>query len=492
MLSKPFKFVIVGGGTAGMIAATYLKTFHGNNVEVVVIYDHKNPGIGVGESLTPLIYSYLNYIKITREDMIKNVNATVKLGIKFKDWLSNGEEYIHSVSESNEIKSSRNFGAAIDIIEDSYDQDFSYGKYFFDNCRIPSSQNVPQSLHIDATLFSKYLEDSFKGKLTIIDDIVLDVINNETGGIDHLVLEKHGKIFGDFYFDASGFKRELFKKLKVNWIDKSDWLPLDSCIPNPVMCEHDKIPPYTLSQSTEQGWILQVPLSNRWGCGYLFSSNFMTEEKAFDEFEKFIGKRFDKKLFNTSKVLKFKSGFWEKQWVGNCISIGLSSGFAEPLEATNIHHTIYQIETFLEMFNFRVFEEDIKNFNNKMTKFYDNIYLFLRFCYLTGRKDSEFWNYLTNNVPYEVKILEEKAKYDIINFTSFDDNSMFNENNFIRILYGLKKIDKTSYYKHLLYRNVLKSARNEANLFRENKRLVEENSIDHTDYIRSILKESGK
>jgi len=492
MLTKPFRFVIVGGGTAGMIAASYLKKFYGANVEVFVIYDHKNPGIGVGESLTPLIYSYLSYLNITRDDMIRNVNATVKLGIKFKDWVKEGDEYIHSVSESHDLKSIRNFGPSIDIIEDKYDQDFSYGKYFFDNYKIPKTQYAPQSLHIDATLFSKYIENLFAGKITILDDIVLDVVKTDGDKIDHLVLEKNGKLFGDFYFDASGFKREIFKKLEVNWIDRSDWLPLDSCIPNPVFCEHEKIPPYTTSNSTKEGWILQVPLSNRWGCGYLFSSNFMSEEKAFDEFEGFIGKTFNQKLFNTSKVLKFKSGFWEKQWVGNCISIGLSSGFAEPLEATNIHHTIYQVETFLEMFNLKVFEHDIKNFNKKMIDFYDNIYLFLRFCYLTGRKDSDFWNYMTNNVPYEVKILEEKAKYDIINFTSFVDNSMFSETNFMRILYGLKKVDKLSYYKHLLRRNVIGYARKESEAFYNNKKIVELDSIDHTDYIKNILKKKGK
>lgn len=486
-MSKKFRFVIVGGGTAGIISATYLKSYWGDNAEVVLLYDHSKPGIGVGESLTPMVYDYLNYVGITRDELVKHVNATVKLGLKFKNWTGDGSEYIHTFFEPNQQVSAFNYGTAYDIINNQYQEDYTYDSFYFDNCCIPEDPYAVQSLHIDAVLFSRYIEDKFKDRLTIIDGTVKDIIlQKDLTSIDHLILDTGEKVSGDFFIDASGFQSVLFKNLPATWVDKTKWLPLDRCIPNPVPWEFDKQPPYTTSEASDEGWILQVPLSNRWGTGYLYCSSFCSDDQAFNNFESFLNKNYNTSLNNTEKVLSFKSGYWKEQWVGNTICVGLSSGFTEPLEATNIHHTIFQIMQFVNMFNFKVFSYDVKHYNRMMQDFYENVYLYLRFCYTNRRNDTDFWKYMHNNIPEDVKDLEEKIKQDIINDGTFVHSPLFRQGNFTKVANGLKKINKESYLRVLQSRNAIGIGMEESNRYRSVKNNNRLAVVDHLEYIKKI------
>jgi tryptophan halogenase len=485
---KKKKFVIVGGGTAGAIAASYIKSYWQDFVDVCIIYNHSDPNIGVGESLTPKINSYLSYVGITLEDLVKNTNSTIKLGIKFKNWLNDGSHFYHpfdALDTSSGI-GDYNYEAAWEIVNGIYNHDTTYGKEMFENNRIPDPLNSKYSFHIDGVLFSKYVIEKFKNKLEIIDDVVCDVIKKSNSEeIDYLICEKNKRIDGDFFIDASGFKNVLFKKLKNNWIDKTDWLPLNRFIPNPITTKHRSLPVYTTAEATDEGWILQVPLSVRWGTGYLFSSDFISDDDAFKKFDIFLKKEFNSELKN-DKVLSFRSGFWEKQWVGNCICLGLSSGFAEPLEATNIHQAIFQIETFVDRFNFKIFNFDIDHYNRDMQEFYQRVYLFIRYCYTTKRTDSKFWQYMTNNVPYEITSLEEKIEKDFLNFKSMP-HSIFNYNNFFKIAAGLKKIDLESYKKIIKFRQVAYMGEQNSHKIKEIKDQMFINSVNHKDFINQII-----
>jgi tryptophan halogenase len=483
---KKFKFIVVGGGTAGSIAASYIKSFWGDLVDVSVIYNHAEPNIGVGESLTPKINSYLKYVGISPEELIKNTNSTIKLGIKFKNWLNDGDSFYHPFEAVGKDVNTYNFEAAYDLINDSYNHDTTYGKEFFEETRIPLPLNSPYSYHIDGVLFSKYVLEKFKNQLNIIDDVVLDVIKKSNSEeIDYLICEKNGIISGDFYIDASGFKNILFKKLKNNWVDKTDWLPLNRFIPNPIHTKHNSLPVCTTAEATDEGWCLQVPLSTRWGTGYLFSSEFISNENALKKFDIFLKNQFNHELLN-DKILSFKSGYWEKQWVGNTICLGLSSGFAEPLEATNIHQAVFQIENFVDRFNFKIFNFDIDNYNKEMQEFYQRVYLFIRYCYTTNRTDSNFWKYMTNNTPYEVKSLEEKINNDFLNQMSMT-SGVFNYNNFFKIAAGLKKIDINNYREILKTRQAMHLAQTNARAIKETKDLMFLNSVDHLSYIKHII-----
>ncbi len=481
-----YKIVIVGGGTAGLMAASFLKVTYGPHAEVTVVYDHKNPGIGVGESLTPLIYAYLKYVGISREDLIANVNATVKLGLKFKNWLGDGGYYWHPFQQKP--LSGNNLDAVFDLAHNTYDLDTGYSSYFLESNRIPQDPEALQSLHIDAVLFARYIEHRFKDRLNIIDGIVEDV-KVENKNIRQVTLKDGRTLEGDFFVDASGMQYALFKHLDVKWIDKKDWLPIDRCIPNPVPWTFTTQPTYTTSEASKDGWILQVPLSHRWGTGYLYSSQFQSDNLAFDSFDQFLKTNYGAEL-DTSKVIKFNSGYWEEQWVGNCIAIGLSSGFTEPLEATNIHHVVHQLWVLVEMFNLEIFEYDRKKYNKIMTSFYNNVYLYLRFCYTTKREDSEFWKYMTHNTPDPVRELEEKIARSSVNEHSLP-GLVFSYHNFTRVAHGLGKIDRMSYLNQLKRRNNLEQARLAATKLKIEKMVDYENSIDHLEYILSVLNSNG-
>lgn len=474
--------VVVGGGTAGIIAATYIKKYWKDAVTVSLVYDHSKPGIGVGESLTPAIYKYLNFIGVTRDDLVKNVNATVKLGLKFKNWLGDGKSYYHNFAQYEDEY--YNLIAAYDIANGQYTNDTTYDSFYMENCVIPRDPNAQQSLHIDATLFSKYIESRFKNDINIIDDHVSTVVVKDNK-IDKLILKNAGPLSGDFFIDATGFQSILMKKLDNTWIDKSDWMPIDSCIPNPVVTDFVKQPCYTTSEASEDGWILQVPLSNRWGAGYLYSSNFTSDDVAFDRFSKFVQKTYNKDLANTDKILRFKSGYWKNQWVGNCIVVGLASGFSEPLEATNIHHTVEQVDQFVNLCGLQYCNYDVTNYNKFMEEFYENVYLYLRFCYTTGRTDSEFWKYMTANVPQPVKDLEEKVSYDFLTFYDLL-GPIFSFGNFTRVAVGLGKVDKNSIKSILEKRGLTARAKQLSEQLRYQKSIDIRSAIDHRAYINLV------
>lgn len=486
-MRQKYKIAVVGGGTAGAIVSTYIKQLWGDQIDVILIYDHSKPNIGIGESLTPMIYEYLRFVGITREELLKHVNCTVKLGIKFKNWSGDGREFYHPFVDDTVIgfDSPHNVEAAYDVVNDQYDHDICYGKDFFETNRIPSNPDANQSLHIDGVLFSKYVIEKFKDRLIIIDDLVEQVVKkDQIEEIDHLVLKKTGKLSADFYIDCSGFASVLFKNLKNEWIDKTDWLPLDSCIPHPVPTEHEFLPVCTTAESSEQGWILQVPLQNRWGCGYLFCSKFISDDDAREDFSKWLKNRFSIEM-SQKNILKFKSGYWKNQWVGNCLSIGLSSGFAEPLEATNIHQAVFQIQRFTRIFNFINFEFDRNSYNETMETFYKRVYLFIRYAYTAGRNDSEFWKYMNENVPEEVKILDEKIKKDFLTTWAMT-SSIFNFDNFTKLSIGQRKIDINRYRKILFEKNFYNYAAESSEKIRSIKKLNFEKSIDQLDYIRSL------
>jgi tryptophan halogenase len=228
-----------------------------------------------------------------------------------------------------------------------------------------------------------------------------------------------------------------------------------------------------------------VPLQNRWGTGYLYSESFTSDEKAFDNFQLFLKTKYKKKLVNTSRIIRFKSGYWAEQWIGNSLSIGLSSGFAEPLEATNIHQTVDQITKFVSMYNFKIFEFDKQRYNEYVSSFYDRVYDYIRFCYTGGRTDSEFWKYMTNTVPTRIKYIEEKVSHSLLNSFSFENN-IFNYDNFTVVANGLKKIKREMYLEETINRSILEMSKNLYSKAKEEKDRINKLFISHIEYIKKI------
>ncbi len=488
------KIVVVGGGTAGTVVSTYFKSYWGDRADITVVYDHKQPGIGVGESLTPVFDAYLKAIGVSTHDLIKNCNATIKLGLKFKDWTKPGHHWHHSfpLNECLEQIDSVMFGynaiSAYDILHKQNDEQYNYGNFFFNNNLIPKHNdlNYRHALHIDATLLGKYLESKFKNRIRIIDGIV-EKVNMHDGEISSIVLKDGTELTADIYVDASGYERVLIKNFNPRWVDISNDLPTDRTIPNPAFVTYDFIPPYTTAEATKNGWILDVPLSNRRGTGYVYSSKFTTDEEAREDFNKWLVKTHNIEL-TSNRVIKFSNGYYETTWNGNCIAMGLSSGFVEPLEATSIHHLIIQMDNFVRLFQGKHLEFDRKTYNTIIREVYENSFNYIRFFYNTNRRDSDFWNYLTDNKPDWIKVLEEKLKYSFL--TSKDipnDRFMFESTSFNCVAYGHGLYDDNRCLKQFLDNHGLyEAAARYSKKVRDVKNIINQQAIDHKAWIDFI------
>ena len=218
---------------------------------------------------------------------------------------------------------------------------------------------------------------------------------SEQGEISKLKLKSGVEIEGDFFIDASGFARVLMKKLDNPWVSYKKNLPVNSAMPFLLKYDEGEIPkPWTTAWAQSSGWMWQIPVQKRKGCGYVFDDNFITADQAQAEIETTLGKKID-----PIRVLKFDTGRLDRAWVKNCLAVGLSSAFAEPLEATSIHSTIIQLLDLV--FGYLKANKDdtcneysVKLYNKKSSNMYDDFKDFLNIHYMGGRTDSNFWKYI--------------------------------------------------------------------------------------------------
>jgi tryptophan halogenase len=491
-----YKIIVVGGGTAGVMISTYLKSFWQDSADITMVYDHKRPGIGVGESLTPVFDTYLKRVGVSTIDLIKNCHATIKLGLKFKNWSHEGSEWYHSFPLNNAFShvpvTLYEYEAinAYDIATGQHDNGYTYGQFYFKNNLIPTTDNLAyrHALHIDATLVSKYIENVFKDRLTIIDGIVEQVEVSDTRDIKSITLQSGQKLTADIFIDASGYERVLFKHLKSEWVDWSDQLITDRTIPNPLFKDFDEIPPYTTAEATKNGWILDVPLSNRKGTGYVYSSKFTTDQEAKEEFNKWLLKTYNVELAS-DRVISFKNGFHKEQWIGNCIAMGLASGFCEPLEATSLHHLMIEIDQFTRVYRGKVLEFDRMHYNIFLETMYVNSFKYIRFFYNTGRRDSEFWRYLDDNKPDWLQAYEDKAKHSFFTMWDIPNNQfMFESSAFNCVAYGHGMYkDNKSLIDFLKAQAILEPTKEASQKIKQTKRELEVFAVDHKAWITSIL-----
>ena len=243
----------------------------------------------------------------------------------------------------------------------------------------------------------------------------------------------------------------LFKHLNPEWVDTSHILPIDRAIPQQIPNITGQIPSHTLAEATDNGWIWQLPVGDRYGTGYLYSSKFTSDEEAREKYNNWLVENHNVEL-TTDRIIKYRPGYYKNNWIGNCLAVGLSSGFIEPLEATGIMIISKQI------YNFVAFNSALNNLNhtksylNTMnTALYDEIVRFNALHYCTDRTDSDFWKYMTNNKLQWVKDYQEKCQKEFI------DNSVFLNvkdciwafDSYIQISHGLGMFDKNSILEYL-------------------------------------------
>jgi hypothetical protein len=403
------KIVIVGGGTAGWVTALIASARHPNH-EVTVIESSKIGVVGVGESttghFTDVLLNWASNYGCDQNEFIKETGATLKYAIKHKGWTKNIDDYYIGPIDGTHTTSAIpdclfNFGVnklqrkeMLNLSRCGY---WIYHELSNFNKFKKEFIDAHHAYHIDAHLAGQYFKKVAlrRPNTKHIDTEVLDVKLDDKGFVKSLVLSNQQTLDGDFFIDCSGFNRVVMKHLPSKWVSFKDNLPLNTGLPFHLKYKEGEVPePYTTAWAQKAGWMWQIPLLDRKGCGYVYCDAYTTPDKAQEEIETILGQEID-----PIRVIKFDSGRQESAWIKNCVTIGLSSAFLEPLEATSIHSTIVQANNlFLEYvkptFEDTVNEGSMAIYNKRTRKLYDDIKDFLVLHYMGGRDDSEFWKYI--------------------------------------------------------------------------------------------------
>lgn len=484
------KVLVCGGGTAGTIISTYLKSHWGDSVDITLLYDKKNPGIGVGESTTPVILDYLNKVGINFSELIKNANSTLKLGINFKNWLGDDTYYYHGFAEIGPSQ----FPDAYDITNETFAyeiasqqklQDVLYDDYYLDSNQIPVEAQGKYALHIDSLEFSQYIQEVFSDRIEIIDGVV-EKVHSNLNNIEKIILTDGRELFYDLYIDATGISKTLIKNLNPNWICKKDYIPINRAITTHIPNIKGEIPLYTLAEASLDGWIWSIPLSHRYGSGYLYSTEYTSDELAISRYSDWLLKNYSYKT-DEFKTINFGSGYLEDQWIGNCISVGLSSGFVEPLESTSIHTSIFQAEHISEFYPLKIIDYNVKNYNQIMRSIFSEIIDFVRLHYYGKRNDSKFWEYISESTPSWIKELDEKVGIDFYSGYDLTNTSFcFQTKSYTSVLSGLNLLTKESAYSYLESRNLFNSSEKKYEKIKQIKSRNMKNLLNHRKYVEML------
>ena len=420
MHSEPIKnIVIVGGGTAGwMTGAALANKLPKNAYNICLIESDAIGTVGVGESTLPHIKQFNESLGIDEREFIQATNATIKLGIQFQNWGKINDEYMHPFSEIGHVTQGIDFhhywlkskamGENISLDDYSVVAMAAKAKRF-----APPNQNKQSMLssyaysyHIDATAYAAYLRQYAEKKaVKRIEGKVTDIIKaDDDGFIDSVILDNGEKVAADLFIDCSGFSALLIEKsLNIPFTDWSHWLPTDSAVV--VQSERDiDLNPYTIATARSAGWQWQIPLQHRMGNGHVYSRSYVSDEDAFDT----LMSSLPGKAITEPRILRFKAGCREKAWHKNCVAIGLSSGFLEPLESTSIFLIQIAITKLIEFFPNKDFHQAaITQYNQTMSHHYIQIRNFIILHYhATQRNDSDFWHYCREmSIPDELQHL---------------------------------------------------------------------------------------
>jgi len=404
-VSEPLDIVILGGGTAGWMAASaFVSLIPPSRCRVRLVESEEIGIVGVGEATFPEIKKFNDAIGIDEAEMMRACKAAFKLGIEFVDWGFKGSRYIHPFGVHGPANMAhifhhlwvraRQLGSSSDIEEYSFAaQAARHGRFELpDTHRQTVDSAYTYAYHFDAGLYSAYLRglaerrgvSRTEGKVQRVKQ------DSETGDIRSLVLESGETISGDFFIDCSGFRSLLLgETLGAGWEDWSKWLVCDRALA--VASERDELSPYTRSTAMEAGWRWRIPLQHRTGNGYVFSSRFIDEDEAADSLLRSI----ETKALGEPRLLKFDSGRRVVNWKKNCVAVGLASGFLEPLESTSIYLIQIAVMQLIPLLPGKSVDPRLRDeFNRLMDLQYERIRDFLILHYkLTSRDDAEIWRY---------------------------------------------------------------------------------------------------
>lgn len=480
-----FKLVIVGGGTAGWFTALLVKKIF-KDASVTLIESKELGIVGVGEATTPHIPQFLKYLDFDISDILRETNGTIKNGIRFDNWNGDGKNYFHGFSDNLSnwsipdlyTEDCDDFFLKLLIAKNLPFDDYLYQHQLAKNYKI--DLKTAWAMHFDATALANYLEkEGIKRGINVIHSTISKINNNEKGFITSLKLIDQTEVRGDFFFDCSGFHRLLIgKHYQTKWLSYSKWLPMKKGIPF-WLPKEDKTRPYTQAIAMKYGWMWKIPLQHRIGSGYIFDSDYISEAQALDEAQQYYGQNLE-----IRKVIPFEAGRFERVWNKNCIAVGLSSHFLEPLESTSLWVTILQLTVMKQFINAFIDpdEHSMKLYNQYFSEVVDESMNFIYFHYMTKRNDSKFWQEFKHKHPLPDKLAGVIDQYRNSNLRYFDGfEKTFPIASVMQVGHGLGIFEKTP----IMFgqENITPSPKEYQNLI---KKGLETTAIDHDIFIKNL------
>jgi len=406
-VSQPLNVVIVGGGTAGWMAAAALSAALAPQHRRVRLIESAEIGtVGVGEATLPHLRMFNRRIGIDERDLMAKTQATFKLGIEFVDWARIGDSYIHPFGAYGSRMAGvpfhqywlrqRKHGHAAPL--EAYSLPIvaaRHGKFVLpadDPAALLSSFGY--AFQFDASLYAAYLRDFAERRGVVrTEGKVVDVkLRGTDGWIESIKLADGSVIAGDLFIDCSGFRGLLIEQaLHTGYEEWTHWLPCDRAVAVPSR-NVGPLTPYTRATAREAGWQWRIPLQHRTGNGYVYSSHFISDDAAAQK----LLSRLDGEVLGTPRFLSFVAGRRRKTWNKNCVAVGLAGGFLEPLESTSIYLIQIAITTLIDYlaatsgFDARI----VDAYNRWIDMEYDRVRDFLILHYHANqREDSPLWNH---------------------------------------------------------------------------------------------------
>jgi len=494
--------VIVGGGAAGWLTAALLaKQFQlkTSAMKVTLIESSDIPPVGVGEGTWPTMRNTLRKIGIDENTFLRECNASFKQGNQFVGWYdgNNDDKYYHPFSAPQAHgkfdlspywlkQSTESFASSVCFQPQLCDRNLAPK-------RITDKQYQGQAnygYHLDAGKFSELLKTHSINNLgvTHIVDTLEDINLDQHGGIETLELKERGLIQGDFFVDCTGFASLLLgKALEVPFVEKKHCLMADTALAVQIPYEDDDEPiaSHTKSVAQSAGWIWDIGLINRRGIGYVYASEFTTSAQAKQTLADYVG-------VNVTDIkareIKFTAGHRKKFWQKNCIAIGLSAGFLEPLEAAALMLVEISADYLAQQLpvNKSLLPIVAKRFNQDMTTRWDKIIDFLKLHYVLSKRDEPFWQAMRTNASTPEHLTEQLALWQYQPPHEYDFTSAvetFPAASYLYVLYGM------NFETDLRERNYLCSNEQMADkLFKMNKQ-VEAQLTQRLPENRALLKQ---
>lgn len=423
--------VIVGGGSAGWMTASYMSSSL-QNVNITLIESSDIPVIGVGESTVLPIVEFMNALGLDEKDWMPKCNATYKSSIGFQGFYSKEDPPFWFPFTRMHMINGRpisRYWMRKHFTESDFKDRFTLYDYCGavpEICRqnrtVKGLNNFDYAYHFDAGLLGEYLKNYSKRKgVKHIVDTVTNIEMSEDGTIKSIARENGENISGDLFIDCTGFTSLLLSKtLKEPFDSYSDYLFNDRAVAMRIPYENkdSEMFSYTMCTAQSSGWIWQIPLYSRMGSGYVYSSNHLSEDQAEQEIRKFYGETRLKDL--EANHIKIRVGKQRRCWVKNCVAIGLSSGFIEPLESTGLFIVQGEVGLLTDILKERndYSAADMRAYNESVTRLMEIIRDFLVCHYvLTSREDTPYWR----DVKYATKISDSLAEKLQIARTNFPD-----------------------------------------------------------------------